>query len=225
METAKPIVWSFSSLKTFQQCPKKYYHTKVAKDVIETGSDATRYGTSFHLVAEEYIRDGKEIPPQFLQYKPLLDSLAAIPGVKLCEVKLGLTKDYQACDFSAPDVWWHGIADLVILNETTGVAHSIDYKTSKSARYADLGQLDLVAAGIFAQFPNITKIKSALAFVVSGEFIPKTHYREQFNDYLARPAKEVARIGKALETGVWNPVPGKLCGFCSVTSCVYNDRY
>jgi len=38
------IVWSYSSLKTFQQCPKKYYHTKVAKDIKEPDTQATLYG-------------------------------------------------------------------------------------------------------------------------------------------------------------------------------------
>ena len=27
------IAWSYSSLKTFEQCPRKYYHLKVAKDI------------------------------------------------------------------------------------------------------------------------------------------------------------------------------------------------
>jgi hypothetical protein len=53
----KPIVWSFSSLKTFQQCPRKYYHTKIAKDIVEPDTKATLYGKTAHTVAEEYIRD------------------------------------------------------------------------------------------------------------------------------------------------------------------------
>lgn len=222
METAKHIVWSFSGLKTFQQCPKKYYHTKVLKDTVETGSDATRYGTAFHLVAEEYVRDGKPIPPEFMQYKPVLDAFAGIPGEKYCEVKLGLTRDYRACEFDAPDVWWHGIADLVIVDAEKGLAHSVDYKTSKSARYADLKQLDLVAAGIFARFPEVQTIKSALAFVVSGEFVKKTHTRELFDNYLILAARDVARIEAAMENGVWNPSSSPLCRFCPVTHCEYN---
>ena len=59
------LVWSFSSLKTFQQCPKKYYHLKVAKDVKDTTGEAALYGTEMHLAAEEYIRDGKDLPPKF----------------------------------------------------------------------------------------------------------------------------------------------------------------
>ena len=217
-----PIKWSFSSLKTFQQCPKKYYHTKVAKDIKEPDTTATLYGKSMHTAAEEYIRDGVPIPPQFEYVKAMLDQLNAIPGEKLCEVKLGLTKELEPCDFEAEDVWWHGITDLVVLNEAEGIAHSVDYKTSKNARYADVKQLDLIAAAIFAKYPKIKKIKSALLFVVSKEFVKATHHAEMKNKYIEKPAQDVARIEAALENGVWNPITGPLCRFCPVKVCEHN---
>ena len=216
------IVWSFSSLKTFQQCPKKYYHTKIAKDVVEPDTKATLYGKSAHTVAEEYIRDGTPIPSAFEYMQPTLNILKAIPGEKLCEVKLGLTKSLEGCDFNAPNVWWHGIADLVIINRGTGIAHSVDYKTSKNARYADVKQLDLVACGLFAKYPKINKVKSALIFTVSKEFIKADHHREMLLKYVEKPSQDVARIEAALENGVWNPISGPLCKFCSVKQCEYN---
>jgi CRISPR/Cas system-associated exonuclease Cas4 (RecB family) len=133
-----------------------------------------------------------------------------------------LTADLKACDFDAPDVWWHGIADLVIINEETGVAYSIDYKTSKNARYADTAQLDLVAAGIFAKFPNIVRVKSALLFVVSNEFVRAIHKAELLTQYVEKSARDVARIEAAIKTGVWNPVESALCRFCPVLDCEYN---
>ena len=80
------IAWSYSSLKTFEQCPRKYYHLKVAKDIKDGDTDATRYGTSMHTVAEEFIRDGVEIPAQFSYLQPALEQLKAIPGEKHCEL-------------------------------------------------------------------------------------------------------------------------------------------
>jgi hypothetical protein len=216
------VVWSYSSLKTFQQCPKKYYHTKVAKDIKEPDTQATLYGKAAHTVAEEHIRDGAPVPPKFDYMKPVLEQLNSIPGEKLCEVKLGLTKDLEACDFSAKNVWWHGIADLVVINEEKQLAHSVDYKTSKSARYADVKQLDLVAAGLFAKFPTIQRVKSALIFVVSKEFVKAEHHREMVPKYMEQPTQDVARIEAALENGVWNPVQGPLCKFCAVKQCEYN---
>ena len=218
----KPIVWSFSSLKTFQQCPRKYYHTKILKDVREPDTVATLYGKSAHTVAEEYIRDGVPVPPQFEYMKAMLDQLNAIPGEKLCEVMLGLTKDLEPCGFDADDVWWHGIADLVVLDEENGIAHSVDYKTSKNARYADVKQLDLVAAAIFAKYPKIKTIKSALLFVVSKEFVKAKHHAEMKEKYLEKPALDVARIEAARENGVWNPISGPLCRFCSIKTCEHN---
>ena len=219
---SKNIVWSFSSLKTFQQCPKKYYHTKIAKDIVEPDTKATLYGKSAHTVAEEYIRDGVPVPEQFAYMKATLDVLNAIPGEKLCEVKLGLTKNLESCDFNAPNVWWHGIADLVVINQENGTAYSVDYKTSKNARYADVKQLDLVACGLFAKFPEIKRVKSALIFTVSKEFVRAEHHREMADKYIEKPSQDVARIEAALSNGVWNPIQGPLCKFCAVKSCEYN---
>jgi hypothetical protein len=216
------IVWSFSSLKTFQQCPKKYYHTKIAKDVVEPDTQATMYGKSVHTAAEEYIRDGTPLPKPYEYIKPYLDRLKGIPGEKYCELKLGLTEDLKTCDFHAPDVWWHGIADLVVIDEEHELAHSVDYKTSKNARYADIAQLQYVAAGIFAKFPRIKKVRSALLFVVSEEFVRADQHADQINRYMEKPKQDLARIKAALDNGVWNPISGPLCKFCSVKQCDYN---
>ena len=162
------------------------------------------------------IRDGTPIPEQFAYMQATLDVLNSIPGEKLCEVKLGLTENLESCDFDAPNVWWHGIADLVVINRKKGLAHSVDYKTSKSARYADVKQLDLVACGLFAKFPEIKRVKSALIFTVSKEFVGAEHYAEMMPKYIEKPSQDVARIEAALKNGVWNPIQGPLCKFCAV---------
>ena len=189
---------------------------------MEPDTKATLYGKLAHTVAEEYILNGIPIPEQFAYMQATLDVLNDITGDKLCEVKLGLTKNLESCDFDAPNVWWHGIADLVVINRKTGVAHSVDYKTSKNARYADVKQLDLVACGLFAKFPEIRKVRSALLFVVSKEFVKAEHHAEMLIKYMESPARDVARIEAALDNGVWNPVQGPLCKFCSVRECEYN---
>jgi hypothetical protein len=135
-----------------------------------------------------------------------LDVFKNIEGEKLCEVKLRADqRTWRLVSFNAPNVWWHGIADLVVINEAKGFATEAA-ETSKSARYADTKQLDLVAAGLFATFPKINKVKSALIFTVSKEFVQAT--RSMMPKYLEQPAKDVARIEAALENGVWNPAVG-----------------
>lgn len=220
------IAWSYSSLKTFQQCPKKYYHTRVAKDVKEGDSEATIYGKDLHKAAEDYIKDGTPIPPQFAYIQATVDALKAIPGEKLCEERLAVTNrsgKLASCNFFDKDVWYRGVVDLLILQEDE--AYMIDYKTSKNAKYADVQQLDLMAAAIFIRYPNIKKIKSALVFVVSNEFVKKEQESSHQIAYFEKVRFDIERIETAMKTGVWNAVSGPLCGWCPVKQCHnYRER-
>lgn len=215
--------WSYSSIKTFDQCPKKYYHLKVAKDVKDEPGEAADYGTAVHEAAELFIKDGTPIPDKFSYMKPIVESLAGIEGEKHTEMKLGVRKTgygFEPCGFFDKDVWWRGIVDLLIRDNHT--AFMIDYKTGKSAKYADMKQLDLMAGAIFVHFPEVMKIKSALAFVVSNEFPKKVHVREKLDQYLSVFNDQLDRLEHAELSGVWNPKSGPLCGWCPVTECEHH---
>ena len=90
--TTKPA-WSFSSIKTFDQCPKKYYHLKVAKDYEENfETEAILYGNEFHKAAEEYVSGVVDsLDPRFEYAENALNRLKDMKGEKLCEHKMGLT--------------------------------------------------------------------------------------------------------------------------------------
>ena len=133
------------------------------------------YGTAVHEAAEEYIRDGKPLPPEYEYIKAPLDSLNMKQGNKLCEYEMGLTADLEPCGFWDDDCWYRGIADLVILDEENKTAWVIDYKTSKNTRYADKGQLELMALCVFKHFPDIETVRGGLLFVVCNELIRETY--------------------------------------------------
>ena len=103
--------WSFSKIKSFQQCPKQFYYEKVIKQYPFKMTDAIRYGDEFHKAAENYIK-GEELDARFEYARSALDSLDSKKGAKLCEHRMGLTSDLEACDFFDKDVWFRGIADL-----------------------------------------------------------------------------------------------------------------
>lgn len=216
------ITWSFSSLKTFQQCPRKYFHIKIAKDVVDKPHEAALYGSAVHKAAEDHIKEGAPIPQKYSYMEPILSALKDIPGEKHCELELGLTQDLGPCDFHAPEVWWHGIIDLLIVDREKKLAHMVDYKTSKNARYADTKQLDYMAVGVFAHFPEVTHIKSALLFVVSNDLVQKNHEVTLKQEYMRPAVIDLDRMQKAKDTGVWNPIRGPLCRFCPVRTCEHN---
>lgn len=223
--TDKLPAWSFSSIKKFEQCPKQYYHVKVLKQYKEPETDAMRYGTEFHEAAELYIRDGKPLPEQFKFIKGALDNLNNLPGEKLCEFEMGLTESLEPCGFKDPNVWWRGIADLIILDREKGEARVLDYKTGKSDKYADKGQLELMALAIFKFFPEITKVKAGLLFVIARTFPKENYHRDNEGTMWVKWIQSHNRLKTAHATGVWNPKPSGLCKkHCVVLECPHNGR-
>jgi len=223
---SKPVAaapWSFSKMKNFDTCPKQFYHVTVLKEHPFVETEAVRYGSAFHKAAEDYIGEGKPLPPAFDFAKPVLDSLNSKRGDKLVERKMGLTADLEPCSFYAKDVWFRGIADLLILDHNAETAWVIDYKTGKSARYADKGQLELMALTVFKHFPDIKKVRAGLLFVVCNDIVRDTYLEEITPDLWGKWMGKYGTMEKAFETGVWNPKPSGLCRrHCPVTECPHN---
>jgi hypothetical protein len=219
--------WSYSSITLFDQCPKKYYHLRVVKDIKEPESEAMNYGKDLHLAAEEHIRDGKPLPAKYAYIQDMLDKLKEIPGEKLCENKLAvkLTSDGRLtpCGFFDKDVWYRGIADLIILDKENQEARIIDYKTGKSAKYADTKQLKLLAATVFTHYPEIKIIKAGLLFVVSKEFIKETYDANFRLAYFEHFKPLVNQLESSISNNVWNPKRNFTCRkWCPVTTCPHN---
>lgn len=215
--------WSYSSIKLYDQCPKKYYHLRVVKDVKEPPTDAIVYGKEFHSAAEHYVRDNVPIPPQFAFVKGALDSLKNLPGDKYCEFEMALNENLEPCGFKDPEVWWRGIADLLVING--GEARVLDYKTGKSAKYADTDQLELMALAIFKYFPQVTKVKGGLFFVISKNFIKDSYSAENQDKMWAKWLAEFNRLKISYKNDVWNPRPSGLCKkHCLVLECPHNGR-
>jgi len=217
--------WSYSSIKLFEQCPRKYYHLRVSKDVTEPETEALLYGSRFHEAAEYYMRDGTPLPAYFKFAKEVLDSLKQIPGEKFCEYEMGITKDLTPCGFNDPNVWYRGIADLLIIDKEKGEARIVDYKTGKSAKYADPEQLELMSLCVFKHFPEIKKVKAGLLFVVCNAFIKSKYDAVQEDVLWNKWAGRHKRLAIAAESDVWNPKPSGLCRkHCAVLSCSHNGR-
>ena len=216
--------WSFSRIKAFEQCPKQFYHEKILKQYPVVETEAMRYGTEFHKAAEDFMQGDSPLDPRFEFALPALESLKSKQGDKLCERKMGLTENLEPCDFFAKDVWFRGIADLIILDDD--LAWVIDYKTGKNARYADKGQLELMALTVFKHFPQVKKVRAGLLFVISKDLI-KDSYEEQASPILWNKwLTNYNRMETAFDKDVWNPKPSGLCRrHCPVTECVHNGSH
>lgn len=215
--------WSYSSMSLFQQCPRKYYRLRVVKDIVEPPQAHLDYGKEVHKAAEDYVCNDISLDPKYAFIKPALDALKSLPGMKLCEYEMGLTKDFEPCGFFDENVWFRGIADLLIIDGNR--AHLVDYKTGKSSQYADTKQLELLSLAVFKHFPQVETIRAGLVFVVAEDLV-RAEYKTGVQEAAWQKwLPEIQRLEKAYETEVWNAKPNFTCRkFCPVKDCEHNGK-
>lgn len=217
------VSWSYSSLNLFKQCPHKYYRLRIAKDIVDPPQKHLQFGLEVHKAAEDFVKGVAPLPQQYALVLEPLKRLRNMDGEKLCEYQMGLTRGLEPCGFMDPDVWWRGVADLVVLRGST--AYLVDYKTSKSARYADTKQLEVLSLALFKHFPKLRKIKAGLLFVVAHDFVTTEYAWDTAPGLWMKWMDDVSRLEKSVELDVWNPRPNFTCGkWCSVSDCVHNGN-
>jgi hypothetical protein len=215
--------WSYSSINLFKQCPHKYYRLRVVKDIVEPPAEHLNYGLEVHKAAEDYIGKGTPIPEKYIFIKEHLDKLNSIKGEKLCEYKMGLTSNLEPCGFFDKDVWWRGVADLIIINDDK--AYMIDYKTGKSAKYADTKQLELLSCALFKHFPKVKKVKGGLLFLVANDLVKDNFEVDNEGVYWTKWLEDTQRLEAAIQNDVWNKKPNFSCrSWCSITDCEHNGK-
>lgn len=120
------VPWSYSSLTAFETCPKRFYLTRISKQVKEPQTEATLWGNEVHKALELAVAGTKALAPNFVQYQPIVERLRASPGKKHTEQKFGLTNSFKPTSFFGGDVWFRGVLDLTIVTPKVGIV--LDYK-------------------------------------------------------------------------------------------------
>ena len=221
--TKKQVTWSHSALKDFEGCAKRYREVKVLNRFPFTDTKHTIYGKDVHKAIEDYGRDGKPLPPEFVIFQPVVDALLAKPGRKLFEHEMALTKDLRPCDFKSDDRWVRGIADLLIVDDDNLTARVVDWKTGND-KYPDRDQLTLMSLMVFTHFPHVRSVASALVFLVKGSMVKHKMARADADAAWWDYRERVAKLEAAHEFDVWNPSQSPLCGWCPVKDCTFNTK-
>jgi RecB family exonuclease len=216
------LAHSYSSIKDFEGCPRRYHAVRILKQFKSKDTEATLYGTAVHKAFEDFIKEGIPLPAQFSAYEPFVTPLARAEGDIRCEERMAIRVDFSPCGFFDKDVWFRGIPDYLAISPNGKVARVADYKTGKSSRFADTAQLELMAAMVMLHHPNVDTVKGALLFVVVKDIIKTKFTRDQLPSILSKWAGRAGAIEAAVEVGVWNPRSSALCKFCPVSSCEHH---
>lgn len=208
--------WSYSAIKDFKGCARRYHAVRVAKLYQSPKTEAIIYGELVHKALEEYVRDGVPLVTGLEKFKPLADSVKAMPGTIHCELKMALNADKQPTEFLGKDVWVRGIADVLVVDGAS--ARVLDYKTG-GAKYPDKDQLELMALMAFAYFPEVQTVKGALAFVAHDVLIKGVYKRENMDRMWAKWDASSALLERSFEVNKWHPNPTPLCRWCPHEAC------
>ena len=205
----KPVAWSYSSLSAFETCPKRYYLTKVSKEVKEPQTQATLWGNQVHKALELRITKHTALPDGMEAFEPIASSVAAkAQGGKLeAEQKMALTKSFAPTTWFGKDVWVRGITDFTI---TKGDKAFIgDWKTGKPT--PESAQLRLTAAMTFAAKPYVKTIHNAFVWLKTGEVTHESFTRDDIPVIWQEFMPRVQRLEIAMAENKWPAKPSGLC--------------
>lgn len=210
--------WTYSQLESFETCPKKHYHLKVARDVTEPPSPHQEWGTRVHSAFEDAINKDHPLPEGMRQWQALADKLRAIEGDKLTEQKFAIDRNFQPTGWKT--AWSRGIADLVILRGTQAAV--LDFKTGKRKPSE---QLDLYANYAYHHYPNVTSVRVGYVWLKDRRIDWKSTTADSVSTTWQTLLPRVRKLESAFERDSWPARPSGLCrGWCPVTSCSFNSK-
>ena len=210
--------WTYSQLDSFETCPRKFYHLKVARDIVEPPSPHAEWGTRVHAAFEDWIKNGSPLPEGMTQWQSLAEKLAKLPGEKLCEQKMALDKNFRPTDWKTS--WTRGVADLLVVHKDRAVV--ADYKTGKRK---PTEQLDLYAAYTFAHYPQVKVVTTAFVWLKDRKIDKKEVTRGEVPIVWSGFLPRVRKLESAYERDSWPERPSGLCrAHCPVTTCKFNGK-
>jgi hypothetical protein len=216
------MAWSYSSLTAYETCPRRYYHTRVAKDIVEPETQALTWGNAVHKALELRAKENKPLPTGMEQWEPLVAKILAAGGEVFTEKQIALTKSFTPCDWFADDVWVRGVVDIGVVRGPLLVA--LDYKTGKPKRDSD--QLQLFAALLMATYPDCDTVKTGFLWLKTSGIDQARFERGDLPNIWNKFLPRVKALEEAHRTESWPTRPSGLCrNWCPCKQCPHNGRY
>lgn len=208
------ITHSFSALKMYENCPRRYMHQRINKEVQDEGSDASKYGERIHEALELRLRDQSPLTDETKKYESLCAAIEqeSEDGELFVEQKMTLNKNLAPTEWFAPDAWFRSVLDVLMIHENQKKVFVLDWKTGK--RRPDFTQMEIFALQVFKHYPKVDSVTSALVWLRDYKMDTQVYKREQSNEMWAKIMARINRIYESLEHDTWPPKPSGLCPWC-----------
>lgn len=218
--------WSFSSLTSFETCPKRYAHIKVYRDVVDVSGEEANWGKIVHKHLEDRIAHGTCLPVSLEPYEKLVAPIVKSTGTTiLAEQQLAVDNRLQPVKWDDPAAWCRGIVDLGVLSPNKSKAVLLDWKTGK--RKTDTDQLKLFAGLAFSHYASINVVRTGFVWLKEGKTDIETFERKDVPVIWQGFDPRVKRMERAYVDNKFPPKPSGLCRkHCPVpkSKCEFSGR-
>ena len=216
----KPLAYSHSALKDFDNCPLAFYHKRVLKDVKDPPSSYATYGEEVHKALENRIKSGTPLPEHLARYEGLLKKITQHPTE--AEVELALTRRLAFVDWFHPEVFFRAKIDVVTRTSEDSI-WVCDWKTG--ARRPDFGQLEISAWALMTKYPEVRTVKTAFAWIKEDKMDSETYTRQQREHLGVKHISRIITIENHMKANNWPARPSGLCRFCGyLPHCTYGKK-
>ena len=206
------LTHSYSSIKMYDNCPKRYFHQRIAKHVTDQGGEATLYGERLHKMLEERLRDDVDLPAEAAVHAPLVDAVlrSAGNGTLMVEQEMTLNRKLKPTGWWAEDAWMRSKLDVLVIKGKRAIV--LDWKTGK--RRPDFDQLELFALQVFAHHKDVDEVSSGFVWLKDQAIDRNTYNRGNIGELWSQLLNKVSRIERSLHSDDWPAKPSGLCRFC-----------
>jgi len=222
--TPRKFSFSYSAVKNFETCPRRYFETSVAmpRVWVEPPSPYLREGNELHGAFAHALRNNSPLPDSYAIHGRWLEKVRGIEGKLLVEERLAITRDFDPCYWSNDKAWYRVIIDAAVINTEKEWGLCIDWKTGKSANVSDNLQLTLTALTLFVHYPQIRAVGCRYVWLKEGMQTKHLVKYESIGDEWQRILPRVAQLEKAHRDKHFPPKPNHFCkNWCPVQSCQY----
>lgn len=229
---------SASSMKTFDQCPKKYFYNYVARkpkkqwDHFDLGNlchkvleifhetymhEGAKGGSLSKLMSYAFAEGRKDFPKikseLLIEAKELVQNyLKHVSKTGMPHVK-GVETSFKI--HVTEDILVRGFLDRVDILPKNGIFHIVDYKTTKNKRYLEPFQLLIYGLWLQNEYPDIEEYKASYVLLRHGSASKSYDFnREDLEKVKKKIISFAENIWSCEHEDNWAPIPGPLCNWC-----------
>jgi len=210
------MVYSYSSLATYKQCPAKFKFAYI--DRVETGvqppSPAMERGSKIHESVEQFLLGHSEFmhPDIHKNYGQFMSSLREDTVVSTIypEYKWGITWEMKPCSYAVPECMLHGYMDLLVVPPVDQNLAVYEWKTG--GIYPEhISQIHKYGVAAMCHFPDHPGV-DAMATYFDHQDYRKIHYpRTMMFEYKPFLRHEIGTVADATK---FPEMPSFKCKWC-----------